>query len=129
MRYYILLMVILAGPAFAIEKCSSGKRVTCVVDGDTFWLDGVKIRMEGYDTPEPQTGICGGEQEKKLAARATARLIELMNTGYTIEFAGKKGSFQREIATVRVGGVDVGEILIGEGLARKWPDGHEFWCN
>ena len=122
-------MVILAGPAFAIEKCSSGKRVTCVVDGDTFWLNGVKIRMEGYDTPEPQTGICGGEQEKKLAARATARLIELMNTGYTIEFAGKKGSFQREIATVRVGGVDVGEILIGEGLARKWPDGHEFWCN
>jgi endonuclease YncB( thermonuclease family) len=129
MRLIIPVLILLAAPAYAIEKCGSGKRVTCVVDGDTFWLDGVKIRMEGYDTPEPQTGICGGVREKRLAARATSRLIELMNSGYTVEFAGKKGHYKRELATVRVGGVDVGDILVAEGLARKWPDGNEFWCD
>lgn len=129
MRFFVLLIAVLATPAHAIEKCGSAKRITCVVDGDTFWLDGVKIRMEGYDTPEPQTAICGGLREKELAARATSRLLELMNTGYTLEFAGKKGKYQRELATVRVGGVDVGDILIREGLAREWPDGNEFWCN
>jgi endonuclease YncB( thermonuclease family) len=74
MRFLILFLVLMAAPAYAIEKCGSGKRVTCVVDGDTFWQDGVKIRMEGYDTPEPQTGICGGVRERQLAARATSRL-------------------------------------------------------
>jgi len=129
MRFFVLFLFILAAPAHAIEKCGSAKRITCAVDGDTVWLDGVKIRMEGYDTPEPQTGICGGMREKELANRATNRLIELMSAGYTVEFAGKKGDYGRELATIRVGGEDVGDILIREGLAREWPDGREFWCN
>ena len=128
LRFLLFFAIVLAAPAYAIEKCGSGKRITCVVDGDTFWLDGVKIRMEGYDTPEPQTDICGGLREKLLAERATSRLIELMNTGYSVEFSGEKGGYGRDLATVRVGGVDVGEILIAEGLARKWPNGQEFWC-
>jgi micrococcal nuclease len=49
--------------ANAIEKCGSGNRYTCVVDGDTIWLEGEKIRMMGYDTPEPQTNVCGGAGE------------------------------------------------------------------
>lgn len=28
-------------------------RVTCIVDGDTIWLQGVNLRLESYDTPEP----------------------------------------------------------------------------
>lgn len=34
-------------------------RVTCVVDGDTIWLNSVNLRFERYDTPEPYNGICG----------------------------------------------------------------------
>ena len=47
-------------PALAFEMYGSGPRVTCVVDGDTFWHDGLKYRAFGFDTPEPQTNICGG---------------------------------------------------------------------
>lgn len=30
----------------------AGERLTCVVDGDTFWLEGRKIRVADIDTPE-----------------------------------------------------------------------------
>jgi len=118
----------LGSPAWAIEKCGSGKRVTCVVDGDTFWLNGEKIRTMGYDTPEPMTNICGDEREKRLAAEATARFIELFNTTeIKIERRGKD-KYGRTLAIVRSNSLPIGDILISEGLARRYPDGREFWC-
>ena len=128
MRILILLFLVFASPALAIEKCGSGKRVTCVVDGDTLWFKGEKIRMKGYDTPEPTTNICGGAKEKQLAARASNRLIQLLNeNGFSIRRFGKD-RYGRTLAIIRVGGKNVGNILIAEGLARRWPDGPEFWC-
>ncbi len=122
------VLTVLTVPAWAISKCGSGNRVTCVVDGDTMWLRGEKIRMMNYDTPEPMTNICGGRREKQLAAKATKRLIQLLNNGpYTVERHGED-RYGRTLAIVRVDGINVGEILISEGLARRWPDGHEFWC-
>nr|MDX8317342.1 thermonuclease family protein [Agrobacterium rosae] len=38
-----------ASEAFSI--CGSGQRITCVVDGDTFWFRGEKIRIADIDTP------------------------------------------------------------------------------
>jgi endonuclease YncB( thermonuclease family) len=103
-------------------------RVTCVVDGDTIWLQGVNLRLESYDTPEPHTNICGGAAEVALAHRASARLLQLLNgNSFTVDTHGAD-RYGRTLATIRVGGTDVGDILIAEGLARKWPNGHEFWC-
>lgn len=114
--------------AYAIEKCGSGPRVTCVVDGDTFWLDGEKIRMMDFDTPEPQTNICGGTFEKDLAKKASDRVVEIFNTtSISIDRKGKD-RFGRTLAVVYADGINIGEILISEQLARKWPDGDEFWC-
>lgn len=39
-----------ASEAFSV--CGSGQRITCVVDGDTFWFRGEKIRIADIDTPE-----------------------------------------------------------------------------
>jgi micrococcal nuclease len=103
-------------------------RVTCVVDGDTIWLQGVNLRLESYDTPEPYNDICGGPAEVELAHRASARLLQLLNgNSFTVETGGED-RYGRVLATIRVGGVDVGDILISEGLARRWPNGAEFWC-
>lgn len=103
---------------------------TCVVDGDTLWLQGENIRLKDFDTPEPQTQICGGDAEVALARRASARLLDLLNgNNWTIErFGFDSTSSRRTLATIRIGGQDVGDILIDEGLARRWPDGREFWC-
>lgn len=109
------------------QMCGSNRH-TCVVDGDTIWLDGVNLRLESYDTPEPHDQICGGAAEVALAKRASARLLALLNgNSFTVETSGED-RYGRVLATVRVGGRDVGDILIEEGLARRWPDGREFWC-
>ena len=59
--------------------CHTGGGENCVVDGDTFWIDGVKIRVADIDAPETHPPRCPYEAE--LGERATARLRELLNAG------------------------------------------------
>ncbi|MGB3025835.1 thermonuclease family protein [Paradevosia shaoguanensis] len=111
------------------EMCGRDRH-TCIVDGDTIWLDGKNLRLESYDTPEPYTAICGGAAEQALARRASARFRELLNSNpFTVTTGGLDNTGKRTLATIRIGGRDVGDILIEEGLARRWPDGDEWWCN
>ncbi len=122
-------LCLLVTSADALDLCGSGPRVTCVVDGDTFWLDGEKIRIEGYDTPETTTNICGGQREVELGRRAAERLMQLLSQGNVSMGRTDEDRYGRTLAIVHVDGQDVGDILIAEGLARRWPDGPEFWCN
>ncbi|MFO6466241.1 thermonuclease family protein [Jannaschia sp. KMU-145] len=120
-------------PIERLEICGSHQPntsdKTCIVDGDTLWLNGVNIRLQGFDTPESRTNICGGFTEIDLANAATDRLQELLNNNpWSIELYGVDGTGTRRLATIRVAGEDVGETLIRERLARYWPDGPEFWC-
>lgn len=126
--------MLFAAPALgqSMSMCNGSRNTptkTCVVDGDTIWLNGQNLRLQSFDTPEPQTAICGGSAEVALAKRASARLLELLN-GYqwTVQTFGLDGTGDRILATIRIGGTDVGDILISEGLARRWPDGDEWWC-
>lgn len=59
--------------------CAAGARITCVVDGDTFWLDGIKYRISDIDTPEISEPRCASERE--LGERAKYRLQSLLNGG------------------------------------------------
>ena len=103
---------------------------SCIVDGDTIWLSGVNLRLKDFDTPESHRNLCGGQSEFELANRATLRLKELLGSYlWTIETFGIDGTGERRLATIRIDGRDVGDILISEGLARRWPDGDEFWCS
>ena len=125
--------VVLPG-APQLRMCEQGERntatKTCLVDGDTIWLDGVKYRLADFDTPEPQTHICGGQAEVALAKQASARMLQILNGNpWTIETYGYNDrTGTRELATIWVAGRDVGDSLIAEGLARRWPNGPEFWC-
>jgi endonuclease YncB( thermonuclease family) len=56
--------------------CGSGRRVDCVVDGDTVWLSGIKIRIVNIDAPEIR-GRC--PRESARARLATRRLAELLD--------------------------------------------------
>jgi micrococcal nuclease len=138
-RFSLASLVLLAiaalpvSPAFAQEwnvrfSMCGRDRVTCVVDGDTIWLEGHNLRLQSFDTPEPHNDICGGAREVALAKQASARLLDLLNgNAFTVETAGED-RYGRTLATIRIQGRDVGDILISEGLARKWPNGREFWC-
>lgn len=115
-----------ATPAAAIELCSGAVRVTCVVDGDTVWLDGEKIRLAGIDAPE-KDGSCAAERQ--LAARAAGRLVELLSAGGapSVERQGLD-KYRRTLAALSVAGRDVGATLVDEGLARRWQGHKERWC-
>lgn len=132
----IVALAVLSMPVAAqprLEMCGNRPNTadkTCIVDGDTLWLQGENIRLKDFDTPEPQTQICGGRAEVALAHQASARLLELLNSyPWTIEYFGYDStSSKRRLATIRINGTDVGDILISERLARRWPDGDEWWC-
>ena len=111
-----------AALALAIAACPAppAQRVTCVVDGDTVWIAREKIRLLDIDAPE-MNGKCAAESA--LARRARDRLIVLLNARtVTIERDGVD-RYGRTLA--RLG--DVGEVLVREGLARRWGD-RRGWC-
>ncbi|MEO5807740.1 thermonuclease family protein [Devosia sp.] len=131
----VLALVGLAAPSYADElrMCHKGERngpaKHCLVDGDTIWVHGQNIRLKSFDTPEPTTDICGGQREIALAHQASQRLLELLNSNaWTLETFGLDGTGKRLLGTIRISGRDVGDILIDERLARRWPDGDEWWC-
>jgi micrococcal nuclease len=119
------LLLLCASDAAAIEMCGSGKRITCVVDGDTFWLAGEKVRIAAIDAPE-MDGRCQGE--RVLARRATARLVELLSVQPIKLHRDGVDRFGRTIATVLAGGCDVGGALVAGGYAREWRGRRESWC-
>ncbi|WP_052500961.1 thermonuclease family protein [Jannaschia aquimarina] len=89
----------------------------------------MSLRLKNFDTPEPRSDVCGSFKEIDLARAATDRLHAPLNDNpWTVEIFGIDGTGERRLATIRIGGEDVGNILIREGLARRWPDGDKFWC-
>ena len=115
-----------ASEAFSI--CGSGQRITCVVDGDTFWFRGEKIRIADIDTPELSPPRCEREHERGLAAKQ--RLLDILNSG-PLSFkttARDEDRFGRKLRIVYRDRRSVGDILVAEGLARKWEGSRRSWC-
>jgi len=124
-----LLIAPLAAQAHRADfpVCGNDKRITCVVDGDTVWFNGVKYRFEDIDTPE-KGGLAECMTEGLLARLATERLAELLSEN-EFEIA-KSGSdrFGRVLARFMIAGTSAGEMLVSEGLARPWRGARESWC-
>lgn len=100
-----------------------------VIDGDTINREGQRYRLVGFDTPETFRAQCA--YEKALGDTATARLNDLITSGQAVDLAVLPGrdKYGRGLARLYVGGRDVGEILITEGLARAYSGGRrESWC-
>jgi endonuclease YncB( thermonuclease family) len=98
-----------------------------VIDGDTFELGGERIRIADIDTPEVN-GRCSAETA--LAARATARMSELLNEGpFELGAVGRdEDRYGRKLRVVIRDGRSVGDRLVAEGLARTWTGRREPWC-
>jgi micrococcal nuclease len=114
------------GAAFA--GCSGSGRITCVVDGDTFWYLGRKIRIADINAPEVSRPGCA--REAALAAAAKRRLTQLLNAGpFTLAIEGREmDRYGRELRVVRRGGISLGIQLEHEGLAEHWHGHRGDWC-
>ena len=129
------LVLTIPGPLQAADleaaqfaPCGSGPRVTCVVDGDTFWYRGAKVRLTDINTPE--TSRAGCPREAELGEAATLRLVALLNEGaFTLE-AGRRDRdrYGRLLRTATRGGESLGAALVREGLAEEWKGRRGNWC-
>ena len=102
------------------------KRITCVVDGDTLWYQGTKIRLIGIDAPEV-SGQC--RWERQLAAQATEHLTALLNTGLRRIAYDGEDRYGRALARLWVKDGEVGPAMIAVGLAEPYGTGGGApWC-
>ena len=109
--------------------CHTGGGTNCVVDGDTIWLDGVKIRVADIDAPETHPPRCA--REDYLGTRATDRLLALVNAGpLSVEPSGARDEdrYGRKLRVLVRGGQSLGGQLVQEGLARSWDGARHPWC-
>ncbi|MGO7323805.1 thermonuclease family protein [Rhizobium ruizarguesonis] len=117
-----------------------------ITDGDTVHVAGERAgtRLVGFNTPEKFSPQC--EYERKLGERASSRLKELVKSP-NLQLtkvpcacpAGSEGTdacnHGRSCGVLKVDGRDVGQILIGEGLAvpfvcegNRCPRTPRPWC-
>jgi endonuclease YncB( thermonuclease family) len=101
-----------------------------VIDGDTISADGKHYRLVGIDTPEKgYLAKCAAEREK--AARASSRLRQIVDGG-NLQLSrvschcegGTEGTqacnYGRFCGVLTSAGRDVGQMLINEGLAKRY---------
>ena len=107
-------------------------------DGDTVRFDipivqpllgeNIAVRVRGVDTPEIR-GKC--PTEKKIAMDAKKRIQQLLEKAkhITLKETGR-GKYFRIVARVVADGVDVGTVLLKEGLAVPYKGGkkNKNWC-
>lgn len=109
--------------------CHTGGGRNCVVDGDTFYFDGDKVRIAGIDSPETHPPRCADEAE--IGARATEKLLALINSGeVTMTGIGRdRDTYGRLLRDVQVDGADVGAAMVSAGVARDYGSGRRSWCD
>lgn len=104
------------------------------VDGDTVHVvdrtgSDVTVRLSGVDAPEFRS--YGGRSEcvAPEAARRAAEAVERLAPPRTVvRLVGDSSDrYGRRLAEVHTVEGDVGERLVVEGHARRWPDGPCRW--
>ncbi|MFB9266815.1 thermonuclease family protein [Bradyrhizobium erythrophlei] len=116
-----------------------------VVDGDTVRAGGYTYRLVGFDTPE-KGNLARCEGERQLAHSASDRLRQLVAQGrpslrrvpcsgcQAVEEGTQRCNYGRLCGSLTIGGRDVGQILINEGLAHPYVCGprgcppKRSWC-
>ncbi|MBH0238419.1 thermonuclease family protein [Methylobrevis sp. L22] len=114
--------------AVSFPRCAIMPVGNCVVDGDTFHYDGLKIRIADIDTPETNPPRCAYEAD--LGRRATSRLQQLLAAG-PIDLRRidrDEDTYGRKLRIVMRDGQSIGRILVAEGLARTWTGRRQPWC-
>lgn len=111
-----------------IALCYGQPRDYCLIDGDTGRDKGKKWRLISIDAPELSEPGC--ENEKRLAIASRERLRQLLAGGYRIRPNGREDPNGRELVDILLpDGRDVGRILMQEGLAQRWPNHGNVWCD
>jgi endonuclease YncB( thermonuclease family) len=123
-RLLVALVVTLVTAHYAAASFISPRQVR-VIEGDTIVAEGRTVRLSGFVTPESQGARCAGERE--LGLKAVKRVRELIQAG-NLDYSPIACScpttilgrlmcrVTRTCGVLRANGLDIGDILISEGL-------------
>ncbi|MEZ6030017.1 MAG: thermonuclease family protein [Hyphomonadaceae bacterium] len=106
-------------------------RAPKVIDGDTIddQASGIRYRLAGIDAPETgDRASCYSERKHGDLSKAAA--IDIVRGAKLLEArrTGRTDVYGRAVAYLYVDGVELGDILVGRGLARPWRGGRKPWC-
>ncbi|MBB4570466.1 thermonuclease family protein [Rhizobium leucaenae] len=109
--------------------CGGETGINCVVDGNTFWQNGIKIRLADIDVPDIEPSHCAGERQKATAAKL--RLQALLNNDTFVLSGSGRGDDQHggKFRIAMRAGRSIGDQLVAEGLARRWTGQTSSWCS
>jgi len=124
----LMRLLIFAMFAFllSVRPTEEANVLFAIVDGDTVLLSGERIRIANVDAPEVRLAQC--ESEARLGRLATDRLRGLLIEGTAVVRREGEDRFGRTLARISVNGRDVGDLLVNEGLARRWDGRRQPWC-
>lgn len=96
-----------------------------VVDGDTVRMQGVTYRLVGFDTPERgDRARCDDERQRAEKATQRLRSSPSLTRAACACRPGTEGTkncnYGRLCGSLTIAGRDVGQILIGEDLAKSY---------
>ena len=117
-RTLVLILLLLSGAAFADDFVGQAS----VIDGDTLEIHGIRIRLWGVDAPE-SSQLCRGEDslQYRCGAQAANDLDTFIARRPVSCLPFSLDRYGRTVATCSVGGADIGEWLVRNGLALDWP--------
>ena len=102
-------------PALAFSENIKGK--PRIVDGDTIWIGGTKIRLHGIDAPEAKQTCKKADGSKyRCGEMATFALAEIIETHWITCKGETTDRYKRRIATCYAGPYDIN----GEMVRRGW---------
>src|SRR5438105_7398904 len=117
-RTLVLMLLLLSGDARADDIAGQAS----VIDGDTLEIHGIRIRLWGVDAPE-SSQLCRGEDSSqyRCGAQAANELDTFIARRPVNCLPLSLDPYGRTVATYSVGGTDLGEWLVRNGLALDWP--------
>lgn len=104
-----------------------------VVDGDTIECEGMRLRLDGFDTPEtkPEHSQCDAIELPVGNSAACALQNLIRSSPWTVQKVSKTGGHNRWLVRLSIDGADVKHAMIGTRLAKPTaiPSDDVDWCS
>jgi len=116
----VLAAIVLGSIQVALAGDFTGQ--ASVIDGDTLEIHGTRVRLWGVDAPE-SSQLCRGVDslQYQCGAKAANDLDAFISRRPVHCLPISLDRYGRTVATCLVGGADLGEWLVRNGLALDWP--------
>lgn len=95
---------------------------TSVIDGDTLEIRGTRVRIFGIDAPESDQ-LCRNEESElyRCGQKASNELFDFIAHRPVECIEVDRDRYKRAVSVCTVGGTDVADWLVRNGLALDWP--------